>query len=210
MKKAIAIRKYLIWAVIIILAGLGLVSGALFFRKGPDLSKYEALRDPRITNLPDQRMLEVRVTGDPNKVGGKAFKHLFKTYLDMRHDVGDLEPSAPRSRWLKPLSTPRDQWVEVFGLPIPDSVTTLPKQDTSDGVKAEIATWKYGETAEILHVGPYDAELPTVERLLKFIKKQGYVIVGPHEEEYVKGPGVLFRGDPNKYYTVIRYQVKKR
>jgi hypothetical protein len=33
------------------------------------------------------------------------------------------------------------------------------------------------------------------------------VIAGAHEEEYIKGPTMTGKGDPEKYVTIIRYQV---
>ena len=63
--------------------------------------------------------------------------------------------------------------------------------------------------AEILHVGPYNVEQPDIERLLNFIKLQGYRVFGDHEEEYVKGPGMMFAGDPNNYLTIIRLRVER-
>ena len=71
-----------------------------------------------------------------------------------------------------------------------------------------ITTWAYGDVAEILHVGPYNAEQPDIERLLNFIKSRGYRVVGDHEEEYVRGPGMLFASDPDKYLTIIRLRVE--
>ena len=55
-----------------------------------------------------------------------------------------------------------------------------------------VATWTYGDVAEILHVGPYNAEQPDIERLLRYIDSQGYRVVGDHEED-IKGPNVLRR-----------------
>ncbi|NUM64306.1 GyrI-like domain-containing protein [candidate division KSB1 bacterium] len=72
-----------------------------------------------------------------------------------------------------------------------------------------MTTWEYGEVAEILHMGPYDKEQPTVARLMEFIKTQGYEVAGEHEEEYLKGPTMFSRGDPEKYATIIRYRVRK-
>jgi hypothetical protein len=72
-----------------------------------------------------------------------------------------------------------------------------------------IATWAYGDVAEILHVGSYSTEQPDIERLRAFIDSQGYRVVGDHEEEYVKGPGMIFAGDPDTYLTIIRLRVKK-
>jgi len=72
-----------------------------------------------------------------------------------------------------------------------------------------ITTWAHGEVAEILHVGRYSAEQPDIERLFDFINAQGYRVIGEHEEEYVKGPGMIFAGDPEQYLTIIRLRVKK-
>ena len=73
----------------------------------------------------------------------------------------------------------------------------------------ELVTWEYGEVAQILHVGGYDEETADTEALKEFIRSQGYEITGLHEEEYLKGPGFLFAGNPDKYLTLIRYPVKK-
>ena len=57
--------------------------------------------------------------------------------------------------------------------------------------------------AQILHIGPYDQETATIERLHEFIKENGYEIAGPHEEEYQSKP------DAKVIKTLIRYRVKK-
>jgi hypothetical protein len=44
-------------------------------------------------------------------------------------------------------------------------------------------------------------------RLRAFIDSRGYRAIGDHEEEYVKGPGMIFAGDPNTYLTIIRLRV---
>ena len=59
-----------------------------------------------------------------------------------------------------------------------------------------ITTWAYGDVAEILHIGSYSTEQPDIERLRAFIDSRGYRVIGDHEEEYVKGPGMIFAGDP--------------
>jgi hypothetical protein len=59
-------------------------------------------------------------------------------------------------------------------------------------------------------VGGYDKEKPTIERLKAFIEQSGYEIAGLHEEEYLRGPGMIFRGNPDTYLTIIRYPVRKK
>lgn len=64
------------------------------------------------------------------------------------------------------------------------------------------------DVAEILHVGPCDKEVPTIKRLTDFVREQGYEVVGPQEEEFLKG-ALSGRGDQEKYARRFRYQVRK-
>ena len=186
------------------------VLGALFyFMSGPDLSQFEYLKEPRIVNMPDQKMLVVKATGDPNVVGGKAFGLLFNAYYKIDGAAKGPRQPAPRARWPMSLETPKGEWVGLYAMPVPETTSKLPELETEAGLELSLATWKYGEVAEILHVGPYSAEQPTVNRLIEYIHQQGYEIVGDHEEEYVKGPGMFGKDDPEKYLTVIRYRVSK-
>ncbi len=174
-----------------------------------DLSRYDVLKNPRISQKPKQKMIVVELKGDPNEVGGKAFKKLFKTYWGLKKKVKGLENAAPLARWPSALDTPKDKWIGIYGLPVPDEVEELPESD-GEGPEVRLEHWEYGETAEILHVGPYSGETPTIEKLHAFIEERGYEIAGPHEEEYIKGPGMFFNGNPDKYKTIIRYPVKKK
>lgn len=65
-------------------------------------------------------------------------------------------------------------------------------------------TREYGTVAQILHVGEYADEEPTIQRLHAFITEQGYEIAGPHEEEYLSRPGA------RQQKTMIRYQVRPK
>lgn len=41
-------------------------------------------------------------------------------------------------------------------------------------------------------------------RILKHVKDQGYEIEAPCREVYVKGPGMIFKGNPRNYLTEIQ------
>ena len=55
-----------------------------------------------------------------------------------------------------------------------------------------------------MHIGPYNNEERDISRLQNFIATSGYRVIGDHEEEYVRGPGMILAGDPQKYITIIR------
>ncbi len=197
-------KKIIIGAVVVlVIAGLVLF---LIMPKGPDLTKYEVLKQPRITTMSDQKMLVVTAKGDPNIVGGKAFKLLFQTYFKIPNAPKSM--IVPRARWVGDMNV-KSSWTGYYALPVPGETAQLPAIEAEPGYQVELLTWVYGEVAEILHIGPYADEPPTIEKLHRLIKEQGYKIVGEHEEEYLKGPGMFFAGDPKGYYTIIRLRVAK-
>ena len=179
--------------------------------KGPSYQEVAHLEDPRIVAIPPQKVLLVRATGDPNEIGGDAFGLLMKTYFKLKgvpKSGPDFKP--PRARWPVGEGIPKSEWEGLYAVPVPETVTSIPQVREGDGHTVELVEWDYGEVAEILHVGRYDEEPPTVERLEAFVMEEGYEISGMHEEEYLKGPGLLFGGTPDRYLTVIRYPVRKR
>jgi hypothetical protein len=62
-----------------------------------------------------------------------------------------------------------------------------------------------GRAAQLLHVGPYSAEGPNIERLHAFIAAQGGKFTGKHHEIYLSDPR---RVTPEKLKTIIRQPFK--
>jgi hypothetical protein len=186
-------------AMIFLISFLSIIS--LTWTRDQDLSQYEKLKNPQIRRMPDkQKMLVVEKIGDPNVTAGEAFPILYSTFFKLP----GAKMAPPRARWLNTMTDPKEKWVGLYALPLPDSVDSLPA-----GIEgAKIDYWNYGEVAEILHIGAYSEETPTIEKLNAFIKDQGYKLAGPHEEEYIRGPES--GPDSTTYMTIIRYQVRKK
>lgn len=62
-----------------------------------------------------------------------------------------------------------------------------------------------GPAAEIMHIGPYEAEPPTIARLHSAIREAGLRMHGYHHEIYLGDPRT---GDPAKLKTLIRQPVR--
>lgn len=75
---------------------------------------------------------------------------------------------------------------------------------------ARFLRWREGLCAHVLHVGPYDAEPATIDKLSSFIAEQGFVPdFSPerrHHEIYLGDPR---RTAPERLKTVIRHPVRK-
>jgi len=72
--------------------------------------------------------------------------------------------------------------------------------------KMRLESFHEGLAAQIMHLGPYSAEGPTIERLHNFIKENGYELRGKHHEIYLTDPQ---RSAPDKMKTVIRQPIRK-
>jgi DNA-binding transcriptional MerR regulator len=61
----------------------------------------------------------------------------------------------------------------------------------------------------LVHRGPYEELGRSYARALKYAKECGYEVDLPTREVYLKGPGMIFRGNPKKYLTEIQLPVYK-
>lgn len=63
------------------------------------------------------------------------------------------------------------------------------------------APYAEGRSAQILHIGPFSAEGPTVARVHEFIERSGHHMTGKHHEIYLSD---FRKADPQKLKTIIR------
>ncbi len=66
-----------------------------------------------------------------------------------------------------------------------------------------------GRCVSLLHKGPYEQLGRSYEKILEFVKVQGYEMQTPSREIYLKGPGMIFKGNPKKYLTEIQMLLKQ-
>lgn len=63
-----------------------------------------------------------------------------------------------------------------------------------------------GKAAQIMHIGSYADEPPTIRRLHEYIDANGYALTGKHHEIYLSDPRKV---DAEKLKTIIRQPVQK-
>jgi len=73
---------------------------------------------------------------------------------------------------------------------------------------ADVRELPGGRALTLIHKGPYGEVGPTYERLFKHAKEKGYRALAPCREVYLKGPGMIFRGNPKNYITDVQILVE--
>jgi hypothetical protein len=107
-----------------------------------------------------------------------------------------------RSKWL---------WTLLIVQPLPPTeqfadlaAKTLKKKGQPAIEQVRMEAWTEGLAAQIMHVGPFSEEGPTVARVQAFIEENGYQPAGKHHEIYLSDPR---RAAPEKMKTVLRQPV---
>ncbi|MEA3499735.1 MAG: hypothetical protein U9R41_01760 [Candidatus Marinimicrobia bacterium] len=173
-----------------------------------DLEDYEYLVDPVITEEDSLNMIVITEEGNPELIIEDIFKMLFKTFKTIERENPDIEISPFRIRWeIKDIGHPKN-CLAHYGIPIPIEIDSIPKIIKKEHPEVKLEKWKYGTIGKILHIGSYKEENKSILKLEKFINDNHYTIVSKLEEEYLRGPGFFLEGDPDEYYTIIRYSIK--
>jgi hypothetical protein len=156
------------------------------------MSKQRTQAAPRIVERPTERMAVLESVGDPAVVGSRAAGALYGAIAQL-----GLSSGALRSRWPNAPTSPREQWVARWALPVPDHTPEL-----GGGIVLE--TWYGRPAAEVLYErAAGNGEREAVKRLHRFIADCGYEVAGPAEEEYLTTPGE----EPAR--TIIRYEIRQ-
>jgi effector-binding domain-containing protein len=65
-----------------------------------------------------------------------------------------------------------------------------------------------GKCLSLMHRGPYEQLSRSYARILQHLKRRGFEFTLPTREVYHRGPGMLLRGNPQKYVTEIQLPIQ--
>lgn len=119
--------------------------------------------------------------------------------------MASVSDAPPREEW---------NWKSMIRLPdfVSDEMVKMVKIEVKvkkgvEGVdKIKLETFQEGLSAQILHIGPYSEEEPTIKKLHGFIEENGYRMRGLHHEIYMSDPR---RVPPERWKTIIRQPIEK-
>ena len=113
----------------------------------------------------------------------------------------------------------KEEWLWTMMIAQPEEVTpdlldralgeARRKKPTPALGKVRLETYREGRAAQIMHIGPYAAEGPTIARVHAYIRDQGFIFDGirqKHHEIYLSDPR---RAAPEKMRTIIRQPVEQ-
>ena len=187
---------------------------------------YSASREPELVDVPELTYLMIDGHGDPNTA--LEYREAVEALYAISYAAKFSVKSAPRGVdygvmpleglwWTADMSTfsvdDKSAWDWTMMIMQPDVVTAEIVEQAlvktaNKGLAAQdrvrLKGFAEGLSAQIMHIGPYATEPPTIERLHAFIAEQGLQRRGKHHEIYLSDPR---RSAPEKMKTIIRQPV---
>ncbi len=183
-------------------------------------------REPAIVRVPEMGFVMIDGRGDPNTSPAYVdaiqalyslsymLKFALKRELGLQHRVSPLEGLWWGDDMTDFSEDRKGDWNWTAMIAQPDEVTPdrfeLARTDVGDKKdlpalpSARLQRFEEGSAAQILYVGPYSGEGPTIRRLHAFINERGHAFDGIHQkhhEIYLSDPR---RSAPAKWRTIIR------
>lgn len=64
-----------------------------------------------------------------------------------------------------------------------------------------------GRCVSLVHHGPYSELSRSYGRVMEYAMGRGLVLSTPSREVYLKGPGMIFKGNPMNYLTELQFLI---
>ncbi len=190
-------------------------------------AEYAAPRNPVLIETKPASYLAISGTGAP---GGTAFQSCIEALYSMAFTIkmtrkfagkGDYTVSKLEGLyWCEETdgdfsSVPKDKWHWKLLIRTPDFIAP---RDLKDAVavldkrgkkrlapEVKLETIDEGTCVQMLHVGPYEREKETIDKMIAFAGSKGLVAHGRHHEIYLSDPR---RISPDKLKTILRLPVR--
>ena len=181
-----------------------------------------------IVELPAMNFLMLDGAGDPNYA--PAFQTAVETLYAVAYTLKFMRKKGADGIdygvmpleglwWSEEMATfsveRKSDWLWTLLIMQPDFITAAQveaakveaakKKDLPALSQLRFEAYHEGLSAQIMHLGPFAAEGPTIATLHTFISNQGYQLRGKHHEIYLND---LRRTAPEKLKTVIRQPIK--
>ncbi len=198
------------------------------YRKTMKALYAPSAREAAMVDVPRMSFLMVDGAGDPN--GSKTFREAVEALFAVSYAIkfavkkgpsgidyavmpleglwwmegpGGFDPSRKDLwKWTVMVAQPGPVTRELFGAA---AAQVKEKKDPPALSRIRFEAFAEGRAAQILHVGPFDAEGPAIEKIHRLAEANGCRLRGKHHEIYLSD---MRRTAPAKLKTVVRQPVE--
>ena len=185
---------------------------------------------PHFVDVPALQYVMVDGRGDPNT--SEQYQNAIGALYGVAYTVKFVAKGSGSDFGVMPLeglwwsappeefaTTPKSEWLWTAMILQPDFITKNMVDDAiATGIKkgnidpdtakkVRLEKLEEGKAGQVLHIGPYSAEAPTIQALHDHIETHDYILYGKHHEIYMSDPR---RVAQENLKTIIRHPVTKK
>jgi hypothetical protein len=202
--------------------------GKIDYKKELELLYAASAKQPVLVDVPTLSYLSIDGTGNPNT--SSAYQEAVQALFSLAYTIKFAlkKSSAPIDYAVMPLEglwwvddmrqfsvARKDEWKWTLMIMQP-AIVTQPivegcraelarKKDLAALAQVKFAAFNEGKAAQVLHIGPFSEEGPTIQKLHAFIQANGLKLAGKHHEIYLSD---IRKAAPEKWKTIIRQPVE--
>ena len=182
-----------------------------------------------LVEVPEMKFLMIDGSGDPNtsKLYQDAVAALFgisytlKFMIKKGNEKIDYSVMPLEGLWWmddmqKFTTLNKDEWKWTMMIMQPQFITAelvetaidemLKKKKLAARPNVRFEKFTEGKTAQIMHIGPFSEEGPTIQKVHDFILENGFKLSGKHHEIYLSD---IRKAKPEKWKTIVRQPFEK-
>jgi hypothetical protein len=181
-----------------------------------------------IVNVPKMNFLMIDGKGDPNT--SQEFQNAVEALFGLSYTIKFMVKKSGIAIdfavmpleglwWVDDMSQftieDKSSWKWTLMMMQPEFITSNMVNKASDELhrkknpialsKIRFESFEEGNSAQVMHIGPFSEEGPTLEKVHQFIEENGFERRGKHHEIYLSD---IRRGNPANWKTVIRQPMK--
>jgi hypothetical protein len=184
---------------------------------------YAAKQKPGLVYIPEIAYLMIDGEGNPNTAAaykeavGALYSLAYTAKFAAKAKGEDFVVMPLQGLWWVPdmpgfTMEDKEAWLWTMMIAVPFGADLLEEARAAAAEKAPSPALQHirlemlteGRSAQVLHLGPYAEEKPTIDGLHAFIEEQGLTRRRKHHEIYLSDPG---RTAPERLKTIIRQPV---
>lgn len=186
---------------------------------------YTAAEKPKVVNLEPYYYLTISGKCAPeNPIFEEAISRLYALaykikFASKANEMDFIVPKLEAFWWVEgetPFEkSPREEWFWQLMIRMPDFIgrqevaTAIlelkAKNKLPDNHGLNFEEIHEGLSVQLLHIGSYEDEWPSIQKMLQFAQREGFEVVGKHHEIYLNDP---MRTEKSKLKTILRYSIR--
>lgn len=185
-------------------------------------------KEPKIVDVPQMDFLMIDGKGNPNT--SQEYKNAIEALFSVSYTLKFMIKKGKTAIdygvmpleglwWAEDMSKfsveRKDEWLWTSMIMQPElirkelvveAIETVKKKKKLPAIdKLRFESFCESKSAQIMHIGPFSEEGPTIDKLHDFIREQNHTLRDKHHEIYLSD---IRKGDPKKWKTIVRQPIK--